>query len=284
MSLERLSDSVYGRIGREISTAADSNRGYIVCDEYVVVVDTTHHLERIKEELKELREITRRKIGYVVNTHYHYDHISGNGLFRCPIVAHARCRSLMKEMRERQLANALDELTDRKLRKELKALRPRYPNILFDESYQLVSKPRIEIMHMGGHTPDLSIVCVPEEKVLFASDNLFGSTDPSTPCPPEMNSRSDLSQWISALRRMLDLEANVIVPGHWRISNRQAVSKLIDYLELFAARVREMKAKGHSKEEVKGRLKLLDLPRLIAETAIQHSIEENNVEAQYDLL
>ncbi len=283
MALARLSDSVYARI-HDLSSANDSNRGYIVCDQYVVVVDTTHHLDNIEEELRQLREITRSKIGYVVNTHYHYDHISGNGRFRCPIVAHAQCRSLMKEMRERQLANALDEITDHKLREELKTLRPRYPNILFDESYQLVSKPRIEIMHLGGHTPDLSIVYIPEEKVLFASDNLFGSTDPSTPCPPEMNSRSDLSQWISALRRILDLEADVIVPGHWGISNRQAVSKLIEYLELFVSRVRELKAKGYSKEEVKGRPELLDLPRLIAETAVQNSIEENNVEAQYDLL
>ncbi len=284
MALARLSDSVYARIGRELSTAVDSNRGYIVCDEYVVVVDTTHHLESIKEELKELREITRRKVGYVVNTHYHYDHISGNGLFRCPIVAHSLCPSLMKETREKQLANALEEITDYKLREEFKALRPRYPSILFDESYQLVSKPRIEIMHVGGHTPDLSIVYVPEEKVLFASDNLFGSTDPSIPCPPEMNSRSDVRQWIAALRRMLDLEANVIVPGHWGISSRRAVSKLLEYLELFVSRVRELKVEGYSKEEVKGRLELLDLPQLIAETAIQHSIEENNVEAQYDLL
>ncbi len=283
MALARLSDSVYARI-HDLSSASDSNRGYIVCDEYVVVVDTTHHLDSIREELRELREITRRKIGYVVNTHYHYDHISGNGLFRCPIVAHARCRSLMKEMRERQLANALEEITNRKLREELKALRPRYPNILFDKSYQLVSKPRIEIMHLGGHTPDLSIVYIPEEKVLFASDNLFGSTDPSTPCPPEMNSRSNLSQWISALRRILDLGANVIVPGHWGISNRQAVAKLIEYLELFAAKVRELKAEGYSKEEVKGRPELLDLPQLIAETNIENDMKEINVEAQYELL
>ncbi len=57
MMLVRLSDSVYARVGRELSSANDSNRGYIVCEEYVVVVDTTHHLESMKEELKSKPEL-----------------------------------------------------------------------------------------------------------------------------------------------------------------------------------------------------------------------------------
>ncbi len=54
MLLERLSDSVYARIHPLVDPVVpvDSNRGYIICDEYVVIVDTTYFLNHLRQELK----------------------------------------------------------------------------------------------------------------------------------------------------------------------------------------------------------------------------------------
>lgn len=277
MSLQKLSNSVYARINTEKIPHSDSNKGYILCDEYVVVVDTTHFLKNVRSDIEELRKITDLKVGYVINTHYHSDHSYGNFLFDCPIVAHKECPRLMKKVRKLALAELLREETDLNVRKELRKLKLRYPNVLFEWSYKIDSSPGIQVIHLGGHTPDLSVVYIPEEGILFASDNLFGSPDPSTSSHPYMTPRSDLGQWMLALKEMLSLEAKVIVPGHFGLCNKQAASKLIEYLQLFIANVRKLKGEGYSKEEVKRRQELLNLPKLNVERWV-----ENNIEAQYD--
>ena len=282
MPLDRLSNSVYAHVYPDPSSP-DSNKGYIVCDKYVVVVDATYLLDNVRDDLEELRKITDREVRYVINTHYHSDHSYGNCLFGCEIIAHTRCLELMKQERERQLSSVFEEVKDPEDRKRLEGVR--YPTVVFEESYRLGSNPIIEVTHLGGHTPDLSAVYIPEERILFASDNLFGSQDPSTPIVPEMNARSDLHQWILALRHILTLDAKVIVPGHLGLCGKQAVSKLIDYLQLFIANVRELRKQGYSKEEVKRRPELLNLPKL-AETLIEPQLAiwliEDNIDVQYD--
>lgn len=279
MSLHRLSNSVYARIHSPPGYGnGDSNKGYIICREYVVVVDTTYFLNNPRSDLEELKTITEREVGYVINTHYHPDHAYGNGLFTCEIIAQKKCPELMKELRERQLNEIFQEVKDPHEREILEKVR--YPSMVFDESYRLDSEPAIEVIHLGGHTPDLSVVHVPEEGVLFASDDLFGSfVDPSTPMHPFMAVRSDLAAWILALKRILGIEANIIVPGHGGVCNKKAVNGLIEYLELFISNVRELKEQGYSKEEVKRRPELLNLPKLEGEVNI-----ENNIETQYDKL
>jgi len=285
MPLDRLSNSVYAHVYPDPSFP-DSNKGYIICDKYVVVVDATCLLANVRNDLEELRKITNRQVRYLINTHYHYDHTYGNCLFSCEIIAHTKCLELMKQERERQLSNALEEVEDPEDRKKLESVR--YPTMLFDESYRLDSDPVIEVTHLGGHTPDLSIVHIPEERILFASDNLFGSNDPSTPVEPEMNTRSDLDQWIIALEYVLTLDPKVIVPGHLGLCNYQAVPKLIDYLRLFVKNVRSLKRQGYSKEEVKHRRELLDLSTLFAgsgiDPTIMEGLTEQNIDRQYERL
>ncbi len=283
--LNRLAESVYAHVYPD-PAFPDSNRGYIICDKYVVVVDATYLLDNVRHDLEELRKITNREVRYVINTHYHSDHTYGNCLFDCDIIAHTKCVELMKQERDKQLSSVFEEVKDPEDRKLLEGVR--YPTVLFEKSFRLDSDPIIEVTHLGGHTPDLSIVFIPEEKVLFASDNVFGSPDPSTPIEPEMNARSDLEQWTLALKNVLTLDPKVIVPGHLGLCNKQAVPKLIDYLQLFVSNVRDLKRQGYSKEQVKHRRELLDLPALFAgsgiDPKIMEGLTEQNIDRQYDRL
>ena len=112
MPLDRLSNSVYAHVYPDPSLP-DSNKGYIICDKYVLVVDATCLLANVRNDLEELRKITNRQVRYLINTHYHYDHTYGNCLFSCEIIAHAECLELKKLERERQLSNALEEVEGR---------------------------------------------------------------------------------------------------------------------------------------------------------------------------
>ncbi len=281
MSLERLSSSVYARIQPLVDpiVPVDSNRGYIICDEFAVIIDTTYFLNHLSEELNDLRKLTELKVKYVINTHYHEDHSLGNGFFKCEVIAQTESLRLMKEVRDQQFAEALEQVKDTTTRKQLSGLAPGYPTIVFEESYRLDSNPSIEVIHLGGHTPDLSVVFLPTEKILFASDNLFGSHDPSTPSHPYMTTRSDLGIWIAALRRITDMDVRVVVPGHFGVCNKQAVRKFVEYLEFFIRKIKELKQEGYSREELKLKPELLDLPQFTCETWVRH-----NIEAQYDNL
>ena len=60
----------------------DSNSVFVVGDRGVVVVDTNVSPESARASLDALRCITDKPVRYVVNTHWHDDHLAGNQVYR----------------------------------------------------------------------------------------------------------------------------------------------------------------------------------------------------------
>jgi hypothetical protein len=60
---------------------AGSNAGFVIGPARVLVVDTFESPAAAKAMLQDIQEKTRLPVRYVVNTHYHLDHVSGNGIF-----------------------------------------------------------------------------------------------------------------------------------------------------------------------------------------------------------
>ena len=60
----------------------DSNSVFVVGARDVVVVDTNVSPESARASLAELRRITDKPVRYVVNTHWHDDHLAGNQVYR----------------------------------------------------------------------------------------------------------------------------------------------------------------------------------------------------------
>ncbi|HJV61017.1 MAG TPA: MBL fold metallo-hydrolase, partial [Albitalea sp.] len=58
-----------------------------------------------------------------------------------------------------------------------------------------------------SHTPDDTVIYLPDEKVLFAGDVVFRARVPFI-------GQADSRHWIAALDQLLALDAKVIVPGH----------------------------------------------------------------------
>lgn len=80
---EKVSDGVYASIRTEPpGLFFDSNVTFIERDEDVVVVDANFSLASARANLAELRKITAKPVRYVVNTHWHDDHITGNRVWR----------------------------------------------------------------------------------------------------------------------------------------------------------------------------------------------------------
>src|SRR3954463_4053580 len=71
---------VYSAVGSGTPNVG-SNSAVIVNQDDVVVVDSHISPEAARVLLKELKTLTDKPVRFLVNTHFHYDHASGNQVF-----------------------------------------------------------------------------------------------------------------------------------------------------------------------------------------------------------
>jgi cyclase len=71
----KVADGVYAAIGR---AGVASNGAFIVNQDDVLVVDTHYRPSWAKDLIAEIRKITSKPVRYVVDTHWHNDHVQGN--------------------------------------------------------------------------------------------------------------------------------------------------------------------------------------------------------------
>src|SRR5580700_10801119 len=80
-ALQKIRDGVWAAIVDDQGKAG-GNAGFVVGDDGVVVIDTFQDPEPAASFLAEIRKITKLPIRFVVNTHYHLDHVNGNEVFQ----------------------------------------------------------------------------------------------------------------------------------------------------------------------------------------------------------
>src|SRR5215468_11220035 len=94
-TVKKLAEGVYAAISPDGSKAG-SNAGFIVGSNGVAVVDTFTSVAPAKDLLAEIRKVTNLPIRFVINTHYHLDHVGGNAVFAeagATIIAHRNVRA-----------------------------------------------------------------------------------------------------------------------------------------------------------------------------------------------
>jgi cyclase len=236
-----------------IRTVEGVNAGLIHTPNGMILIDTTSSVAEITA-LFEVVGAHLEEVRLVINTHFHSDHTWGNQVFTCPILAHRGCvermqANLKNEWSPEALQSYLSDLerTDPKkaddFRKTVKDLRITLPDKFFDEHYDgNMGGVNYEVIHMGGHTPDLSVVWLPDRRVLFASDLIFQGRYPYI-------FDADVPAWISRLNQLMEFDASSIVPGHGVMCGGKEILALRQYLQetwdLTAEHIRQ----GHSQDE-----------------------------------
>jgi cyclase len=83
LDLVEVDRGVFAAIRKEpLSLAVNSNSLIIVRDTDVVVVDAQFTRSATNETIAAIRRITRKPVGYVINTHWHDDHVAGNQVYQ----------------------------------------------------------------------------------------------------------------------------------------------------------------------------------------------------------
>ncbi len=250
MEIIRINSSIFAFI----RPGEGANVGLISTPKGMVVIDTTSSPGEILA-LIQATQVSVEEVHAVINTHSHSDHTWGNQVFPCPILAHRLCLKKMQaalkaewSMEELQAhiieLEKTDPLHAEDVRKMVENLQIKLPDQVFNEHFVgEIGGVKYEVIHLGGHTPDLSIVWLPEKKVLFASDLIFQGRYPYI-------FDGDISAWINQLDRLLEFKAEWIIPGHGVSCSEAEIIYLRDYLLNTWERTSEHIRLGHTADEV----------------------------------
>lgn len=100
------------------------------------------------------------------------------------------------------------------------------PTRLFTGELDLrVGNKAVKLIEVGpAHTRGDTLVYLPRDKVVFTGDILFNKGTPIAWAGPVAN-------WVRACNRILELDVDVVVPGHGNVTDKHAVREMRDYLQ-----------------------------------------------------
>ena len=197
-----------GPVSRE-NEGFNSNAGFVVTDEGVVVFDALGTPALGAELLAQIRRITPLPVRRVIVSHYHADHFYGLQAFKeagAEIWAHRKVRDYLAT-----------EAPAARLAERRQSLAP-----WVDEQARIVAPDRyldgdtgfrlggigFRVLTVGpAHTAEDLMLLVEEEGVLFAGDLMFAGR---VPFVGDADSRS----WLESVRRLARMNPKVIVGGH----------------------------------------------------------------------
>jgi len=266
------------RIAPGVHAAIASDTGYGLCNSGIVdlggasvVFDSMltpmagRHLARAAERL------TGAAPTWVVNSHYHGDHIWGNSSFPVShVVSARRVREAVLERSQRQLDACRKEFPgelsridrpdsgiDARDRPQVKAwfrgvvrspasLRIVPPEVTFERELRLEGRRRSLHLYTygGGHSPSDVVAYLPEERVLFTGDLVMNGYHPSM-------GDGYPSEWIRILGELRTLRIEHLLPGHGPLGDRGSLETNLRYhRDVRAAVVRARKARGGSRRRM----------------------------------
>ena len=282
--LKRVADDVYVGLAL-LKNGVISNAGIIILDDGVMVVDTHSQPSTARSLIEQIKGITDKPVRYVVNTHFHADHIRGNAAYvqAYPkgmniISSEAARRGILQrgiprinvelsrqpkriERLQAELASAngaarQEELKDQLANaqtylKELQQMGKAVPTLTLEKSLVLHRKDRtVELLFMGkGHTDGDIVVYLPKEKILMSGDLIHAWVPYLADSYP--------FEWIRTLEAVEKLDFNVIVSGHGDVmQGKEMVTIYHDYLQDLMSQTAELYGKGFSHQQIRQNIRL----------------------------
>jgi len=269
--MQKISENVYAETGFQ-----GCNPGFVVTEEGVVMIDTP---QMPADAIKWRDEISKHgPVRYLINTEPHGDHFSGNYFFEGTVVAHEGTREAILAASVEQLKEHLKQMAPDSLAL-LEGYSYRPPSITLSERLTLyVGEHTFKLIHVPGHTPFQVAVFIPEERVVFTSDNVFYKVQ-------AWLHQALPYEWLESLKRIGELEADVLVPGHGEICDRSYIPEMSAFIQAWIDAVAEAIEKGMSLEEAQEKVSLLDrYPMESGSEPMAEMVQRMNVARLYEVL
>jgi glyoxylase-like metal-dependent hydrolase (beta-lactamase superfamily II) len=223
-----------------IFTERGGTIGFLLSKDGAVVIDsqfpdTSPHL------IDEINKQATAPIKFLLNTHHHGDHSSGNIAFKNiaeQVVAHTNCATNMKTVAEKQ------KTTDKQL----------FPTQTFDKELKLkIGDEKITGYYFGaGHTNGDAIYHFKEANIMHLGDLMFNKRHPFV----DRTTGANIESWIKVLDKV-QKEGNketIYIFGHSlnpgeETGSVENIKKFQDYLSKVLQFTEAEVKKGVSKEE-----------------------------------
>lgn len=274
--LEQLAEGVYAAVLPDImaNISANSNAGIVDLGDTTLVFDTFMTPVAAADLCTAAEQLTGRPPSYVINSHYHYDHVRGNQVFpaQAAIISTTKTREListkgadhirqdrststleLQKIEEQMVAEGDPRQRDLlcitaaegwAIQESLPILELRLPNWTFDSQLVLHGSHRtIQVITLGGgHTESDAFLVLPAERIAFLGDLLFvghhpylGHGDPHA-----------LNQTLAAIEQ---LDVETVVPGHGPVGTTADSRLLRQYLSTLEELTLPVIRAGGSAEE-----------------------------------
>ena len=260
-----------------------SNAGLVASGDTSLLVDTLYDIGLTARMLEQMRRVVKAadRIDTLVNTHANGDHCWGNQLVAGADIVSSRAAAeemlelrpwlmlaLMHAARRSQRVGPVARAAMGLLRRigvpyvgalseagsfveecfgafDFRGIRLTPPTTTFEGKLSLtVGGKRVELIQVGpAHTKGDVVVHLPAERVVFTGDILFIGSHPIAWEGP-------VQRWITACDLILELDADVIVPGHGPLTTKAGVRETKSYWEHVLARARQGRAAGASPADV----------------------------------
>ena len=220
-ALKPLGNDVYAAID-DAKGDAGANAGFVIGDDGVAVIDTFEKPEASKQMLALIHKLTQKPIKFVVNTHYHIDHVAGNSLFQqngAVVFAQRNVRTWIHTENLKFFGKDIKP-EQRKMVETLGA-----PDAVYDTGVTLfLGSRRIDVRVFPGHTGGDSVIFIPDANVVFTGDLFWHDTLPNL-------IDATTSAWIPTLNAVTAAAPNArYVPGHGDVGRADDVKNFRDYL------------------------------------------------------
>jgi glyoxylase-like metal-dependent hydrolase (beta-lactamase superfamily II) len=232
-------------------TFPQGNTTVVVGEREALVVDSCYLPSSAKKDIAQIQKWTNKPVRYLVNTHWHYDHTMGNGVYKdtfsgLSIVAHRATTFKQRvetgkdadgkpltegEVAEFKTALAGVEPVWAELR-ELASRRDMVPTLAFDRELDIdLGGREVRVLHLGrGNTAGDAVVYLAREKILIAGDLLDHPV-------PYLGGGYPL-ELIATLEAMARLDFDTLVPGHGKVLHGKVyLEQVIEFLRFVVTQV-----------------------------------------------
>lgn len=233
ITTQAIANNVYMLVGSggNIGVSAGHDGILIIDDQYAPLAP------KIQAALGELSSTQNTDeivpVKYVINTHFHGDHVGGNAHFHdnngATIFAH-------HNVRVRLLDNAA--LSQSSL-----------PVVTYDNGISIhMNEDKLNVMHFAGHTDGDSVVLFEEANVLHTGDLFFNGLFPYVDLDNGGNVQAYIDS-VNALITQID-EQTKIIPGHGPLATKAHYQAFVSMMEATYNAVKSQKAQGMTLAEV----------------------------------
>jgi glyoxylase-like metal-dependent hydrolase (beta-lactamase superfamily II) len=230
------------------------NVGIVIGSSATLVVDPGMGARSGAIVLREAAKLSRNTEIYIVNTHFHPEHATGEAGF--PTSAKViRARAQQQDIDEMGMqwvqnfasrspvvAEALQGFTGF-----------RQPAELFDREKTIdLGGVSVRLLRLGpGHTRGDTVFFVEQDRVLFSGDLVMSRLFPAFATP-----QSRVDSWLASLDALDAFRAQRLVPAHGDLADASAIGRYRDYMAALQARVAELKRAGKSSNEAAAQLRV----------------------------